>query len=115
MTYKSTAFIAAKGDTNIPKEFNTVINVPGAFTKRQGLMRYPTKHIMRLPRLTSIQRGAREARSIPAATEFWTRLTYVELVLETHTSVMVLMVLTVIWLRKNPNPAKKHPARVDAL
>jgi hypothetical protein len=80
--------MAANGDTNIPNELSTVIKEPGVLTNRQGLMQYPTIHwrivrsdfssgigareltIMRAPRLTSIHRGAREARSIPAATEF---------------------------------------------
>lgn len=69
-TYKSTALIAASGLINIPNEFKTVMNVPGAVTNRHGFIRYPTKHIIKDPRLTSIQRGASEARSMPAATEF---------------------------------------------
>lgn len=38
------------------------------------LLRYPTRHIIKDPRVTSIHLGAMEARSIPQATEFWTRL-----------------------------------------
>jgi hypothetical protein len=38
-TYKSTALIAARGEMNIPKEFNTVMKVPGALTNRQGLIK----------------------------------------------------------------------------
>lgn len=51
--------------------------------------------MMRLPRVTSIQRGARAARSIPHETEFWTRF-------------------VATWEMKKPVPAKKHPARDDA-
>jgi hypothetical protein len=41
---------------------------------RGNLLRYPTRHIIKDPRVTSIHFGAMEAKSIPQATEFWTRL-----------------------------------------
>jgi hypothetical protein len=75
-THKSTALMAARGDTNIPNEFRTVMKVPGELTKRHGLITYPTTHMIKLPLLTSIHLGAIDARSMPAATEFWTRFTY---------------------------------------
>ena len=58
----------------MPKLLRTVIKVPGAFTNRQGLMTKPMRHMMRLPRVTSIHLGASAARSIPQETEFCTRL-----------------------------------------
>lgn len=95
-THKSTALIPANGKMNIPKEFGTVMKLSGELTKRHGLITYSTIDMMRAPLLTSIHFGARDARSIPAATEFRTKLT------ET-------------WLKKKPNAAKKQPAHDAAL
>ena len=85
--YKSTTLIDASGEMNIPKELSTTMKVPGALTNRQGLIMYPMRHIIKLPRLTSIYRGASDARSIPAATEFCTKFTC-RLLTETHKQIM---------------------------